>query len=98
MNLKTLTAVVRQKPVHLELISAEGDIYLCRINDKEWLTDGAEEKPKIFHSIFEAKHALGKNLSDQLDMVMSTTYDEMISSGDTSDGKAIRHGLSKIDQ
>ncbi|KEQ17121.1 DUF6482 family protein [Endozoicomonas numazuensis] len=98
MNLKKLTAIVRQTPVHLELISAEGDIYLCRINDKEWLTDGSEEKPKIFHSIFEAKHTLGKELSDQLDMVMSTTYDEMISSGDTPNNQSIRHGLSKIDQ
>lgn len=98
MNLKTLTAIVRRKPTHLELISAEGDIYLCRINDKEWLTERAEKKPKVFHSIFEAKYTLGKYLSDQLDMVMSTTYDEMISSGDSREGRTIRHGLSKIDR
>ncbi|WP_062270339.1 DUF6482 family protein [Endozoicomonas arenosclerae] len=98
MNLKTLNAIARQEPIHLELISAEGDIYLCRINDREWLTQGTEEKPKVFHSIFEAKHALGKDLSDQLDMVMSTTYDEMIMSGDEAKGESIRHGLSKIDR
>ncbi|WP_422134357.1 DUF6482 family protein [Endozoicomonas sp. ALD040] len=98
MNLKTLTAVVRQKQTHLELISAEGDIYLCRINDREWLTERAENKPKVFHSIFEAKYTLGKDLSDQLDMVMFSAYDEMISSGDSGEGKTIRHGLLKIDR
>ncbi len=78
MNIKTLRKHYNPMPESLELISREGDIYLCRINKKEMLTDNSGKYPMIFHSIGEARDIIGEPLASKLQVVFPTTYDEMI--------------------
>ncbi len=78
MNIKNLRKHYNPMPESLELISHEGDIYLCRINKKEMLTDNSGKHPMVFHSIGEARDTIGEPLASKLQVVYSTAYDEMI--------------------
>ncbi len=82
MNLKELHRKFRDHPAPLELVSTEGDIYLCRISGGAWLTDQSGKKPMQFHSIFQAREHLGKKLSANMELIMPIVYDEMIGEQD----------------
>ncbi|WP_067520846.1 DUF6482 family protein [Endozoicomonas ascidiicola] len=77
MYLKELKKAVQKAPVTVQLISHEGDIYLCQINGSELLKLD-HKTPKIFHSICEAKDFLGKDISAKMELITSAAYDEMI--------------------
>ena len=78
MKLKHLKKQVAHSNPLIELISQEGDIYVCRINNRELLTTNSADKPMVFHSIGEARSFLGQQISSQLKLVYPSAYDEMI--------------------
>ena len=77
MYLKELKRAARKGPISIQLISHEGDIYLCQINGSELLKIN-HTTPMIFHSIGEAKDCLGKDIAARMELVTSAAYDEMI--------------------
>ncbi|MGO0307563.1 DUF6482 family protein [Endozoicomonas acroporae] len=77
MTLKELKKAFKENPLPVELLSQEGDIYLCRVDGKHLLSNH-DTTPTIFHSISEAKEILGDDIARHLQLVYSETYDEMI--------------------
>ena len=77
MCLKELKKLMKKQPSPISLISNEGDIYLCQINDGQLLTINGKT-PAIFHSISEAKDYLGEDIAKNLELVPANVYDEMI--------------------
>ena len=86
MNLKELHREFRHHQAPVELVSTEGDIYLCRINGDTWLTNQSGKEPMQFHSIFQAREHLGKEISANMELVMPGVYDEMIGEQDQLHG------------
>ncbi|WP_257265885.1 DUF6482 family protein [Endozoicomonas sp. ONNA2] len=77
MTLKELKKAFKENPLPVQLLSQEGDIYLCQV-DRMRLLRNNDGSPAIFHSISEAKETLGDQIAHHLQLVYSETYDEMI--------------------
>ncbi|WP_257294307.1 DUF6482 family protein [Endozoicomonas sp. YOMI1] len=77
MTIKELKKTFKKNHLSVQLLSQEGDIYLCRVDGKHLLKNN-DASPAIFHSISEAKEILGDHIAPHLQLVYSETYDEMI--------------------
>ncbi|MGI2025718.1 DUF6482 family protein [Endozoicomonas acroporae] len=76
MTIKELKKAFKKNQLPVQLLSQEGDIYLCRVDGKHLLRNN-DTSPAIFHSISEAKETLGDPIAPHLQLVFSETYDEM---------------------
>lgn len=77
MTLKELKKAFKENHLSVQLLSQEGDIYLCRVDGRHLLRNH-DASATIFHSISEAKEILGDDIAHHLQLVYSETYDEMI--------------------
>ncbi|GAA4648927.1 hypothetical protein GCM10023116_12010 [Kistimonas scapharcae] len=81
MIIKELKLLIRENPgAAVNLVTNEGDIYLCQIMKGEhqyFLTEQDSTSPIIFHSISEATDYLGK-IKRPINLIQHSAYDEMV--------------------